>query len=45
MQLLSDVSQPTTQWSVVYGLSTGEIVVTLGREYSRTHTFQIDLKD
>ena len=34
MQLLSDVSQPTTQWSMVYGLSTGEIVVTLGREYS-----------
>jgi len=45
MQLLHDVSQPNTQWSIVYGLSTGEIVVTLGREYSRTHTFQIDLRD
>jgi hypothetical protein len=45
MQLLRAVSQPNTQWSVVYGLSTGEIVVTLGREYSRAHTFQIVLKD
>ncbi len=45
MQLLSDVSQPNTQWSIVYGLSTGEIVVTLGREYSHAHTFQFDLKD
>ncbi len=45
MQLLRDVSQPNTQWSVVYGLSTGEIAVTLGREYSRTHIFQIDLTD
>jgi hypothetical protein len=45
MQLLHDVSQPNTQWSVVYGINTGEIVVTLGRQYSRAHTFQIDLTD
>jgi hypothetical protein len=45
MQLLQAVAQPNTQWSIVYGLSTGEIVVTLGRAYSRAHTFQIDLSD
>jgi len=45
MRLLHDVSQPNTQWSVVYGINTGEIVVTLGRQYSRAHTFQIDLND
>jgi hypothetical protein len=43
LRLLQDVSQANTQWSIVYGLSTGEIVVTMGREYSRRHTFQIDL--
>ena len=45
MQLLQAVSQPNTQWSIVYGLSTGEVVVTLGREYSRAHTFAFDLAD
>jgi choloylglycine hydrolase len=45
LRLLQNVSQPNTQWSIVHGLSTGEIVVTLGREYSRAHTFQIDLND
>jgi hypothetical protein len=44
MQLLRDVSQPNTQWSIVYDLSTGEVTVTMGREYSRTHTFQFELK-
>jgi hypothetical protein len=45
LRLLRDVSQANTQWSIVYGLSTGEINVTMGRAYSRTHTFQIDLTD
>jgi hypothetical protein len=45
LHLLQDVSQASTQWSIVYSLSMGEISVTIGREYSRTHTFQLDLKD
>ena len=44
-QLLQDVSQANTQWSIVYGLSTGEVIVTMGREYNRTHTFHLDLID
>jgi hypothetical protein len=46
MQLLSEVSQAgdyPTQWSIVYGISTGEIEVAMGREYSQRHTFQFPL--
>jgi Acyl-coenzyme A:6-aminopenicillanic acid acyl-transferase len=45
LHLLRDVSQVNTQWSIVYGLSTGEIVVTMGREYNRRHTFKFDHTD
>ncbi len=45
MQLLRDVSQPNTQWSIVYSLSTGQVSVTMGREYSRRYTFHLDLID
>ncbi len=45
LRLLQNVSQANTQWSIVYGLSTGKIVVTMGREYSRAHTFRLDLGD
>ncbi len=45
MQLLRDVSQANTQWSIVYSLSTGEISVTMGQEYSRMPTFHLDLID
>lgn len=40
MDLLADVSQPETQWSVLYDMSGGEIYVTMGRQYDRTHTFE-----
>ena len=45
LRLLRDVSQANTQWSIVYGLSTGEVIVTMGRAYSRTHAFHLDLMD
>jgi hypothetical protein len=41
MDLLSQVSQGHTQWSVVYGLSTGEVQVAMGRQYDITHTFRL----
>ena len=43
MSLLKDVSQPSTQWSIVYGFSTGDVIVTMGQQYDRAHTFQIDM--
>jgi penicillin V acylase-like amidase (Ntn superfamily) len=45
-QLLSSVSQAgdyPTQWSIVYGMSTGEIEVVMGREYELHHTFHLPM--
>ncbi len=44
LELLSGVSQSSTQWSAVYGMSTGDVLVTVGRDYGRVHTFHLDLK-
>jgi hypothetical protein len=43
MQLLADVSQGNTQWSIVYGMSTGEITVTMARQYDEPHVLRLDL--
>jgi hypothetical protein len=43
MQLLSDVAQDNTQWSVVYQMSSGVINVAMGRQYRDIHQFQLDL--
>jgi hypothetical protein len=43
MSLLGGVTQANTQWSIVYGMSTGDVSVTMGRQYSRAHTFHLDL--
>ena len=45
MDLLSSVSQTNTQWSVVYGLNTGQIQVTMGRQYESPRAFQLPLTD
>jgi len=41
MDLLADVSQEGTQWSVVYGMSTGDVSVTMGRQYDTLHAFHL----
>jgi hypothetical protein len=38
LDLLSTVSQQNTQWSVVYGLHSGEVRVVMGRAYDHPHT-------
>ncbi len=43
LSLLGDVSQANTQWSIVYGLSTGEVSVTMGRKHDRVFAFYLDL--
>jgi hypothetical protein len=43
IDLLSQVSQDNTQWSIIYGLKSGEITVAMGRDYENVHTF--DLSD
>jgi hypothetical protein len=41
MAMLESVAQPSTQWSIVYGISSGEIAVTMGRKYTEVHTFRL----
>jgi hypothetical protein len=44
MDLLADVSSPgNTQWSIVYGISTGDITASMGRQYDNLHTFHLSL--
>jgi hypothetical protein len=43
MELLEGVKQDSTVWSVVYGLSTGQITVALGQDYGRIHTFSLNV--
>ena len=39
MQLLSEVAQGNTQWSVVYQMAQGTVSVAMGREYENMQTF------
>lgn len=43
MQLLANVAQNNTQWSVVYQMNTGVIKVAMGQQYRDVHQFQLDL--
>ena len=45
LELLSQVSQSNTQWSVVYGLSTGQVQVSMGRQYENPYAFHLSLTD
>jgi hypothetical protein len=45
VDLLEDVAQEGTQWSIVYGFSTGDVRVTMGRDYDTVHTLHLDLVD
>jgi hypothetical protein len=40
--LLADVAQESTQWSILYEMSTGDVKVSMGRRYSNVHTFHLD---
>ncbi len=42
MTLLSSVSQEITQWSAVYQIATGDVQVSMGRDYAQVHTFHLD---
>ncbi|MBN2548537.1 MAG: linear amide C-N hydrolase [Anaerolineales bacterium] len=43
MQLLQNVSQENTQWSVVYDMSSGQVQVAIGRSYQQVYTFSLEL--
>jgi choloylglycine hydrolase len=40
MQLLSEVAQDSTQWSVVYQMGRGEVSVAMGKDYANLKTFR-----
>ena len=41
IDLLADVSQESTQWSVVYGMNSGDVNVAMGLEYDDVHTLHL----
>jgi choloylglycine hydrolase len=45
MDLLHSVSQSNTQWSIVYGMNDGDILVAMGRDYDNLHAFEFDIED
>jgi hypothetical protein len=45
LTLLGEVSQTGTQWSVVYGSSTGLVQIAMGRDYENVLSFQLDLSE
>lgn len=42
MDLLEEVAQEGTQWSIVYGFSTGEIQVVMGQKYVKPNKLTLD---
>ena len=45
VDLLEDVAQGGTQWSIVYGFSTGTVYVVMGQEYDTVHTLHLSPSD
>jgi hypothetical protein len=41
LALLSDVAQPGTQWSIIYGLANGEVQVAMHQQYDAVHRFTL----
>jgi hypothetical protein len=44
MDLLANVSLRRTQWSIVYGMNTGDIKVSMGRNYKNLHRFHLNVR-
>lgn len=44
MELLEDVSQAITMWSIVYNMSSGDISVAMGRDYDQVREFQLKMR-
>lgn len=43
MQLLSDVKQTSTQWSLVYNMTNGDIKAVIAKHYDNAYSFHLDL--
>ncbi len=45
MHLLEEVSQNITMWSAVYGMTSGDIWVSVGRDFEHLHQFRLPMRD
>lgn len=45
MTLLENVSQDSTMWSVVYGMTTGDIQIAAGQKYGEVREFTLEMMD
>ena len=45
MEILEDISQPHTMWSVVYNLTTGDILVVPGKKYDHVYRYKLKIKE
>jgi hypothetical protein len=43
MDLLANVSTTRTQWSIVYGMNTGDVEVSMGQHYQNLHKFHLNV--
>jgi hypothetical protein len=43
MALLQRVSAPGTLWSAVYGMTTGDVELVMGRDYARVYSFHLEM--
>ena len=43
LAMLGEVAQTSTQWSVVYGLKSGEVHITLDRDYTAVYSFALPM--
>ena len=44
IELLAEVAQDATQWSVVYEMNSGDIQIVLGKKYDDMHLLHLDLQ-
>lgn len=44
MELLKEISQDNTMWSVVYNLTSGDILVAPGKKYEQVYQFHLKIK-
>ena len=44
-ELLEDVAQPHTQWSIAYGMSTGDIEIVMGRDFGGSYHFAMPMRE
>jgi hypothetical protein len=45
LQILADVKQDITQWSIVYDMSTGDVRVVMGQSYKHVHTYHLSMHE